>query len=272
LTGHFLFDIFRIKLVKNGECGLGQVDFAKLDEQAGNLESADTETILSWAWENVGPRLALSTAFGASGLVLIDIARRVVPDLPVFTIDTGYLFKETLELKDRLEQKYGLAIESVHPEQTVEEQDRTLGQDLFGRDADHCCYMRKVEPLHRKLAELDGWVASLRRDQGESRRHIRVLEPFPTRGDRLVAKFNPMAKWTKKDVWDHILTNDVPYNPLMDQGYPSIGCRPCTKAVQEGDDERSGRWAGQGKTECGIHLPLTVEPATPATPSTIASG
>ena len=179
---------------------MGQVDFAKLDEQAGNLESADTETILSWAWENVGPRLALSTAFGASGLVLIDIARRVVPDLPVFTIDTGYLFKETLELKDRLEQKYGLAIESVHPEQTVEEQDRTLGQDLFGRDADHCCYMRKVEPLHRKLAELDGWVASLRRDQGESRRHIRVLEPFPTRGDRLVAKFNPMAKWTKNSM------------------------------------------------------------------------
>lgn len=240
---------------------MSRVDFSELDSQTDSFESAKTEDILAWAWEKVGPRLAMSTAFGASGVVLIDIASRVIPQMPIFTIDTGYLFKETLELKDRINHKYNIEIESVHPELSVDEQDRKFGTDLYDRDADHCCYMRKVEPLHRKLASLDGWIASLRRDQGESRRHIRIVEPFPTRGDRLIAKFNPLARWTKKDVWDYILANDVPYNPLMDQGYPSLGCWPCTQAVADGADERSGRWVGQGKAECGIHLPLTVEPA-----------
>jgi phosphoadenosine phosphosulfate reductase len=236
------------------------------------FESEGTEDVLVWAWEKVGPRLAMSTAFGASGVVLIDIVLRVIPEMPIFTIDTGYLFKETLELKDRINDKYGIEIESVRPELTVVEQDRKFGNDLFDRDADHCCYIRKVEPLHKKLADLDGWVASLRRDQGESRRHIRIVEPFPTRGDRLIAKFNPLARWTKKDVWDYILANDVPYNPLMDQGYPSLGCVPCTQAVQDDGDERSGRWAGQGKTECGIHLPLTVEPAVDEPTRSVAAG
>ena len=240
---------------------MGQVDFSRIDREADRLETATVEEILEWAWSEVGPRLAISTAFGASGLVMIDIASRVVPELPVFTIDTGYLFKETLELKVRLEDRYGAEIESVTPDLSVEEQDRKHGVELFSRDHDHCCYMRKVEPLHRKLAELDGWAASLRRDQGDSRRNIRVMEPFPTRGDRLIVKVNPMARWTRKDVWDYIIANDLPYNPLMDQGYPSIGCWPCTKAVTDGEDERSGRWAGKGKTECGIHLPLSVEPA-----------
>lgn len=251
---------------------MSRIDFAALDQQADQLETASTEDILGWAWENVGPRLAMSTAFGASGLVLIDVASRVVPEMPIFTIDTGYLFEETLTLKAQVEERYGIEIESVEPELSVADQDRRHGKDLFGRDADHCCYMRKVEPLHRKLGELDGWVASLRRDQGASRRNIRILEPFPTRGDRLLAKVNPMARWTKKDVWDYILAKEIPYNPLMDQGYPSIGCWPCTKAVAEGGDERSGRWAGQGKTECGIHLPLSVEPADSEQEPSVAAG
>lgn len=240
---------------------MSRIDFKELDAQSDALDTASVEEILVWAWEHIGPRMAISTAFGASGLVLMDKAARVVPDMPIFTIDTGYLFEETLELRDRINERYGIEIESVTPDLSVDEQDRKHGEDLFGRDPDHCCYMRKVEPLHRKLAELDGWAASLRRDQGESRRNIRIIEPFPTRGDRLVAKVNPMARWTRKQVWDHILENDIPYNPLMDQGYPSIGCWPCTKAVEAGSDERAGRWSGTGKTECGIHLPLTVEPA-----------
>jgi phosphoadenosine phosphosulfate reductase len=251
---------------------VSRVDFSLLDQQAESFESAEAEDVLVWAWEHVGPRLAMSTAFGASGCVLIDIAARVVPDMPIFTIDTGYLFKETLELRDRINLKYGIEIESVHPDLSVDEQDRRFGKDLYGKDSDHCCYMRKVEPLHRRLSELDGWVASLRRDQGESRRNIRMVEPFPTRGDRLIAKFNPLARWTKKRVWDYIIENDVPYNPLMDEGYPSVGCWPCTQAVAEGGDERSGRWAGQGKAECGIHLPISVEPATETNGSSVAAG
>ena len=251
---------------------LNGIDFTELDRQAEAFESAGVEDILLWAWENVGPRMAMSTAFGSSGVVLIDIASRVVPEMPIFTIDTGYLFEETLALRDRINSRYGIEVESVSPELSVVEQDRKHGKDLFGRAPDHCCYMRKVEPLHRKLAELDGWAASLRRDQGETRRNIRIIEPFPTRGDRLIAKFNPLARWTRKDVWDYILANDVPYNPLMDQGYPSIGCWPCTQAVTDGGDERSGRWAGNGKTECGIHLPLTVEPAERGVADTVAAG
>ncbi len=240
---------------------MSDIDFTELDQRADEFESAKVDDVLRWAWENIGPCLALSTAFGSSGCVLIDLVARTVPELPIFTIDTGYLFAETLELKDRIQDRYGIEIESVAPDLTITEQDHKYGKDLFSTDSDHCCYMRKVEPLHRKLSGLDGWVASLRRDQGESRRNIRIVEPFPSRGDRLIAKLNPLACWTKKDVWDYILANDVPYNPLMDQGYPSLGCVPCTQAVVDGGDERSGRWAGQTKTECGIHLPLTVEPA-----------
>ncbi len=251
---------------------MNNIDFTELDRQAEAFESAEVEDILLWAWENVGPRFAMSTAFGSSGVVLIDIVSRVVPEMPIFTIDTGYLFDETLELKDRINSKYGIEIESVVPEWSVAKQDRRHGKDLFERDPDHCCYMRKVEPLHRKLADLDGWMASLRRDQGETRRNIRIVEPFPTRGDRLIAKFNPLARWTKKDVWDYILANNVPYNPLMDQGYPSIGCVPCTQAVIGGGDERSGRWAGKGKAECGIHLPLMVEPTGRDVGRSLAAG
>ena len=238
---------------------LSRIDFAKIDREADALESAGIEDILSWAWETVGPRLAVSTAFGASGMAMIDILSRVVPEMPIFTIDTGYLFRETLELRSRLEEKYSIEIEVVEPDLSVELQDRQFGKDLYDRDSDHCCFMRKVEPLHRKLADLDGWMASLRRDQGASRRHTRIVAPFPTRGDRLIVKVNPMARWTKKAVWDYIVANDVPYNPLMDQGYQSVGCWPCTSSVREGADERSGRWVGKDKTECGIHLPLTVE-------------
>ena len=237
-----------------------QLDFSELDRQADKFESEETEDVLVWAWEKVGPRLAMSTAFGSSGVVLIDIVSRVIPEMPIFSIDTGYLFKETLELRDRINERYGIKIEFVTPELSVEEQDRKFGNDLFERDIDHCCYMRKVEPLHRKLADLDGWIASLRRDQAGSRRKIRILEPFPTRGDRLIVKFNPLAGWSKKDVWDYIIANDVPYNPLMDQGYPSLGCVPCTQAVEDGGAERSGRWAGKSKTECGIHLLQVVDP------------
>ena len=251
---------------------MSRVDFSELDRQADAFESAQTEDVLVWAWAKVGPRLSMSTAFGSSGVVLIDIVSRVIPEMPIFTIDTGYLFKETLELRDRINDRYGIEIESVAPELTVEEQDWKFGNDLFDRDTDHCCYMRKVEPLHRKLAGLDGWVASLRRDQSENRRQIRILEPFPTRGDRLIAKFNPLARWSKKDVWDYILANDVPYNPLMDQGYPSLGCVPCTQAVEGGGDERSGRWAGKDKTECGIHLSLAVEPAVQESHQSVAGG
>lgn len=236
---------------------INQKEYGPLTDR---LEDARPEEILAWAWRDLGPAVAMSTAFGPSGVVLVDMAQRVVPQLPVFTIDTGYLFSETLALKKRIETRYDIRIESLHPRLSVPEQDRACGPDLYNRDPDRCCAMRKVEPLQRKLAGLDGWIAGLRRDQSDSRAGVRVVEGYRVSSGRTIAKVNPLAAWTRKQVWDYIVDNDLPYNSLMDQGYSSIGCWPCTQPAAPGANERAGRWAGTGKTECGMHVPLmTVE-------------
>jgi phosphoadenosine phosphosulfate reductase len=198
----------------------------------------------------------MGTAFGPTGMVLLDVIQKTVPQVPVFTVDTGYLFGETLDLKVRVEAHYGIEIEGVSPPLSVTDQNRDYGPALYSRDPDRCCRMRKVEPLQRRLASLDGWIASLRRDQSETRKGVRVLEHYRVGGGHSVVKVNPMAGWTRKQVWDYILEHDVPYNSLHDQGYPSIGCWPCTRSVKAGADERSGRWVGMSKTECGIHTDL----------------
>ena len=156
--------------------------------------------------------------------------------------------------------RYGIEIERVRPRLSIEEQEHDYGSKLFERDSDRCCWLRKVEPLQRKLSELNGWINSRRRDQGSTRSEIPILEYYETDG-RALLKLNPMATWTRKQVWDYILEHDVPYNPLMDQGYASVGCWPCTKAVMPGEDERAGRWVNSGKTECGIHTFLQLASA-----------
>ncbi len=230
-----------------------QEEFSRL---ADELDGAPPNEILAWAWRELGPAVAMSTAFGPSGVVLVDMAQRVVPQLPVFTIDTGYLFSETLALKERIEARYDFQIESLRPRLSVPEQDSVCGPELYSRDPDRCCAMRKVEPLQRKLAGLDGWVAGLRRDQSDTRAGVRVVEGYRISGGKTIAKVNPLAAWTRKHVWDYIADNDLPYNSLMDQGYSSIGCWPCTQPAAPGADERAGRWAGTRKTECGMHVSL----------------
>jgi len=224
----------------------------KLNAQSLALETAPLEDILIWAWETLGSRVAFGTAFGASGMVLLDVMQKAAPQIPVFTIDTGFLFPETLSLIDRVEARYGIEIERVHSRLSIEEQARDYGAELYKRDADRCCWLRKVEPLQRKLSQLNGWINSRRRDQSDTRSQISILEYYETDG-RALLKLNPMAPWTHKQVWDYIVEHDVPYNPLMDQGFATIGCWPCTKAVDADADERAGRWAGSDKTECGIH-------------------
>ena len=230
-----------------------QEEFSRL---ADELKNAPPEEILARAWRDLGPAVAMSTAFGPSGVVLVDMAQRVVPQLPVFTIDTGYLFSETLALKERIEARYDIQIESLRPRLSVPEQDSVCGPELYSRDPDRCCAMRKMEPLQRKLAGLDGWVAGLRRDQSDTRAGVRVVEGYRISGGKTIAKVNPLAAWTRKHVWDYIADNDLPYNSLMDQGYSSIGCWPCTQPAAPGADERAGRWAGTRKTECGMHVSL----------------
>ena len=177
---------------------------------SGEFETATSEEILAWAWQRLGPDVAIGTAFGASGMVLLHLRQKSAPQMPVFFVDTGYQFQETLDLKTQVEDLYGIKIEVLHPNLTVAEQDSDHGLDLYKTDPDRCCWMRKVEPLQRKLLDLDGWVSSLRRDQSKSREQIDILELHTTDSGRRLVKVNPMAKWSRKQVWDYILEHELP--------------------------------------------------------------
>lgn len=220
-----------------------------------NLEKPDARTVLQWAYETYGDRAAISTAFGPSGIALMHVASEINPGARVFFIDTGFHFPDTMAMIERVPARINVNIEVVEPLLTVAEQAREYGDELPVLNSDQCCAIRKVEPNRRVLQGLDAWVTALRRDQGPSRAHTPALEIKTIEG-RKVAKLNPLVDWTLKDVWAHIFAHDLPYNPLHDDGYPSVGCWPCTRRASDPSDERSGRWAGQNKTECGLHTAI----------------
>ena len=174
----------------------------------------------------------------------------VAPETRVVTFDTGLLFPETYETRDRLMERYPLRFESIEPELSLEAQSAAHGDELWRRDPDACCAIRKVAPLERALAGMDAWITGIRREQSQSRQNARKIELDVRRG---VVKVQPLADWTNRDVWRYIWRHSIPYNPLHDHGYPSIGCVPCTQSVNLDADERSGRWRGTGKIECGLH-------------------
>jgi phosphoadenosine phosphosulfate reductase len=214
-------------------------------------EAWTPQQVLAWAFEKFGTRVAISSAFGAEGMVLIDMASRVRQDFRLFTIDTEFLFPETYNLMDRIEGKYGIAIEKVYSLLSPEEQERMQGAALWSRNPDLCCNLRKVEPLRRKLGELNAWITSIRRDQTSVRSGASRVEWDAKFG---LVKINPIVDWTSKQVWRYIHDHNVPYNELHNQDYPSIGCAHCTRAVRPGEDPRAGRWSGFAKTECGLHI------------------
>jgi len=216
----------------------------------GFFDSFAAEQLLDWALHRFEGRIALASAFGPEGMVLIDMAVRLRRDVSVFTLDTGLFFPETYELIDEVENRYEIAIERLKPALTVDEQAAQYGPSLWQNSPDQCCYLRKVEPLRKKLTTLDAWISAIRRDQTSDRAHTQKLEWDSKFG---LVKINPLCDWTSEMVWDYIRSNDLPYNRLHGQGYPSIGCEPCTRPVQDGDDPRAGRWAGLEKTECGLH-------------------
>ncbi len=223
---------------------------------AEQFETQTPRDVLQWAADNFSPRLAISSAFGPEGLVIIDIAmRKVTPRPGLFTIDTGFLFKETQDLIQKVEQEYGITVERLHPELSPEQQAEKFGPELFRREPDKCCHMRKVLPLQKKLRELDAMITGLRRSQGQTRQSARILQLQETPDGHRYVKINPLAGWTKEEVWWYIISHQLHYNPLHDHGYPSIGCTPdcCTRPVADGEDERAGRWAGTEKKECGLH-------------------
>jgi phosphoadenosine phosphosulfate reductase len=215
-------------------------------------ESWTTQELLQWSFKTFGDRIEMASGFGVEGMVLIDIATRVNPKLQVFTVDTDFLFPETYDLIERTEQRYGVKVERLRSHLTPEDQAEIYGPALWSNNPDQCCSLRKVMPLVEKLSGLRAWITAIRRGQTATRAKARKVEwdeKFQ------LVKINPIVDWSSEQVWNYVRSHDVPYNPLHDSDYPSIGCTHCTRAVRPGEDARAGRWAGSQKTECGLHLP-----------------
>ena len=229
----------------------------EVEQVQAAAESWTPQDALRWAFDTFVKDVAIASAFGVEGMVLIDLASKIAPTFRLFTIDTDFLFPETYALMEKVEQRYGIQIEKVYSELNPAEQEKGFGPALWSHNPDQCCYLRKVEPQKRKLAELNAWVAAIRRDQTSNRASAKRVE-WDKKFD--IVKINPMVDWTSKQVWQYVHDHDVPYNVLHDRNYPSIGCTHCTRAVQPGEDPRSGRWANFGKTECGLHLKDAPEP------------
>jgi phosphoadenosine phosphosulfate reductase len=216
------------------------------------LAGAGPMEILAWGVETFGPKLTMATAFGPEGCILMHMLAEVAggKSVRIFNLDTGYQFAETLELRDRIAERYGIEVELVSAEQSVAEYERENGGPVYLNEPDRCCHQRKIVPLRRAVAGYEAWISAIRAEQSSHRARADLIG-WDAKFD--LVKINPLLKWTRRDVWAFIVANKVPYNPLHDQGYPSIGCWPCTRAVGAGEDERAGRWAGQAKTECGLH-------------------
>ncbi|MHB1424150.1 MAG: phosphoadenylyl-sulfate reductase [Gemmataceae bacterium] len=215
------------------------------------LADAPAETILRWAVKTFRDHLTMATAFGAEGCCLIHMIADIDPSVRVFNLDTGYQFPETLQLRERIKERYGIAVEYIRPELTVAEYEAEHGGPLYRIRPDQCCHDRKMLPLRQAVADHSAWISAIRRDQTLHRAAAGVVQ---WDAKFQLVKINPLLSWTRKDVWSFLLKHDVPYNPLHDRGYPSIGCWPCTQPAGAGQDERAGRWAGSVKKECGLHV------------------
>ena len=218
-------------------------------EGAATFEEQSPEAILAYAVEKF-KSITLACSFGAEDVVLVDMLQKISPKTDIFYLDTDFHFQETYETRDRLAERYGIQFIQVKPKLTPEEQAEAHGDELWKRDPNACCNIRKVDPLIQILGQYDAWITGVRRDQAPTRANTKKVEYDYKFG---LMKFNPIASWTSEDVWNYIRNNNVIYNPLHDQNYPSIGCHYCTRQVMPGEDPRAGRWSGSDKTECGLH-------------------
>ena len=229
--------------------GRAQEELKDLVSHVGaELELAPAEVIIEWAVATFGERFCITSSMGDA--VLAHVASRVAPGVDVVFLDTGYHFAETIGTRDAVEATLPVNLRTVSAEQSVAEQDATHGKDLFARDPDLCCALRKVAPLQKALESYDAWATGLRRQETQDR----VITPVIGWDDKKrKVKVSPLARWSDDDVEQYIAEHNVLVNPLQYDGYPSIGCWPCTRRVAPGEDKRSGRWAGTTKTECGIN-------------------
>lgn len=220
---------------------------------ARRLEGSEPREILRWAFEQYGGGLTLSVSFGgAEGMVLLDMLSKITDEVWVFTLDTGFLFEETVRFREEMMERYPtMRFKVVEPDLSVEEQVKRHGPELWSCAPDLCCQIRKIEPQKKWLSNFDAWVTGIRREQAQSREDTPVVEWDEFFG---VVKIAPLAAWSKERVDEYVEENDVPLNPLLSRGYRSIGCEPCTRPVSGSEDARAGRWSGTGKTECGLHI------------------
>jgi phosphoadenosine phosphosulfate reductase len=230
----------------------------EMEKLAGNFESKEPQEILKWALDTFHPKVALSSSFSVEDVTLIDMLWKINPKFRVFTLDTGRLDQETYSLIDRIRAKYDVQVEVYYPNTAaVEKMVREKGMNLFYESVAHrrlCCNVRKVEPLMRALNGLDAWITGLRREQSVTRTEVKKVEIDEAHGNRV--KINPLADWSNEQVWNYVKKNNVPFNPLYDKGYTSIGCEPCTRPIKPGEDVRAGRWWWElpDEKECGLHV------------------
>jgi phosphoadenosine phosphosulfate reductase len=219
---------------------LVDIDLAELAARSSEFETKPASAAITWAHERFGDGLVVAASF--QDCVLIDVAVRAVPDIEVVFLDTQYHFAETMWYVERVRERYDLNLRVMEP--------LIPPDDLWETDTDECCAMRKVEPLARALQGKQAWMSGVRRSEAPSRAKTQIAHLDVGRG---IVKVNPLALWSDGDIATYKRDHDLPEHPLVAQGYPSIGCWPCTRAVQPGEDPRSGRWAATGKTECGLH-------------------
>jgi phosphoadenosine phosphosulfate reductase len=217
-----------------------------IDDTKGALK------VLSWAYQEYGESIIYSCSFGAEGMVLIDLISKIKKDAEIVFLDTDLHFPETYTLIENVKAKYPeLNIRLIKPDVNLDQQAHEHGSALWLRNPDQCCYIRKVKPLEETLKGAAAWISGLRREQSPSR----SMTNFVNKDERFLSiKVCPLIHWSWDDVWNYIRENSLPYNELHDNGFPSIGCFPCTRPVSSGGDSREGRWAGKGKTECGLHI------------------
>ena len=226
---------------------------AELKRLSDAFESQQPQDVLKEAIKRYAPKIVLACSFGAEDVVLVDMVHRIDPAIPLFYLDTDFLFPETYATRDRIIQQYALQpaqVLQVRSLLTPDQQAAQYGQALWSTEPDRCCQLRKVEPLTRVLKGYEAWITGIRRDQSPTRANAGLIE---WDGKFQLVKVNPLARWTWADVWTYIKVYEVPYNPLHDQNYPSIGCTHCTAPVAPGEDPRAGRWKTFTKTECGLH-------------------
>ena len=226
--------------------GAGAPDLTSVNER---FETATPQEILSWTAEQFAPDAVLTMSFQHEGVVIAHMLRTIAPATPIFFIDTGYHFPETLAYRDELVERFGFPVRNLSSAMPRAEFVAKYGDDLHARDPDLCCKINKVDPLQLALNGVRAWINGRRRDQAVTRQRMAIVE----RLQGGVVKVNPLAQWTSRDTYRYLTQHDIPTHPLFEQGYTSIGCAPCTRPVLAGEDERAGRWAGKGKVECGLH-------------------